>query len=83
MSTLNRRGDALHRLGSWLFGEDVAGSQFHSGCSRPTSRQARTSGPREPWRYATSHDRWVEEHVPAPASKDRSPPQNVGLVGLR
>jgi len=41
MSTLNRRGDALHRLGSGLFGEDVAGSKFHYGRSRPTSRQAR------------------------------------------
>ena len=41
MTTLNRHADALHRPGSWLFGEDVAGSKFHSGRSRPTSRQAR------------------------------------------
>lgn len=68
MSTLNRRGDALHRLGSGLFGEDVAGSKFHYGRSRPTSRQAR-SGPREPWRHVTSQDRGVEEHVPAPAQQ--------------
>lgn len=45
MSTVNRRGDALHRLGSWLFGEDVAGSKFHTGRSRPSSRQARCLRP--------------------------------------
>lgn len=71
MSTVNRRGDALHRLGSWLFGEDVAGSKFHPVARDPRHGRLVASGPREPWRHATSHDRWVEEHVPAPASKDR------------
>ena len=68
---------AMHCIGSGR-GSLVRTSPAQS--STPVARDPRhgklvTSGPREPWRHATSHDRWVEEHVPAPASKDRAQPQ--------
>ena len=84
MSTLNRRGDALHRLGSWLFGEDVAGSKFHSR-SLATHVTAGSLLPALANRGGTSPVRieGLRSMSLLQPSKDRSPPHYVGLVGLR
>ena len=50
MTTLIRHADALHRPGSWLFGEDVAGSSSTLVARDPRHGKPRDFGVCEPWR---------------------------------